>query len=106
MTPRAAIIGWLLLLAFTFVVAAAGAGCGGRQIPDCPTPTATYEGGWCTGGKRDGKDFLFCTPVKSLCQYAVDRANAFNKVAKLGIETLSDCKWADVTMLVKEMPEE
>ena len=100
MTPRRAILGWLIALAVTFLVAVMGAGCS-KQIPNCPTPTAEYAKGWCTAGTRDGKDFLFCTPSRSLCQFAVDRAHAFNGVAKLGIETLSDCAMADVSVTVK-----
>ena len=91
-------LGWL---AFTVGILLFHAGCS-KQIPNCPTPTAEYTEAWCTGGVRDGRDFLFCTPSRSLCQYAVDRANAFNDVAKLGIETLSDCALAEATMTVKK----
>ena len=101
LSPRATFLGWLVLLGITLAVAVLGSGCS-KQIPNCPTPTAAYTSAWCTAGVRDGKDFLFCTPSRSLCQYAVDRANAFNEVAHLGIERLSGCGLADATMTVKK----
>ncbi len=98
--PTLYALAWLV---FTLGVLLFHSGCS-KQIPNCPTPTSEYKGGWCTGGVRDGKDFLFCTPSRSLCQYAVDRANAFNGVAKLGIETLSECKQSNVALTAQGAP--
>ena len=101
MTRLGIAAGWAFLIALTLFIVIVYSGCA-KTIPPCANPTSEYDGGWCTSGTRAGKDFMWCTPSKSLCQFAVSRATAFNEVARLGIETLSPCTQADVTMVVKK----
>ena len=100
MTPRRAILGWLVALVVTFLVAVAGAGCS-KQIPKCPEPTAAYTAAWCFAGVRKGADFVACSPSKDMCEYVTSRLIAFNDIAKLGVESLSGCAMADVSVTVK-----
>jgi hypothetical protein len=88
-----------LLILLLLVV---GASCS-KQLPPCKTPTADYVGGWCAGGTRKGKDFVICSPSESLCKTIVDKARIYNDVAGLGLEAISDCAIADVTLTVKDV---
>ncbi len=89
----------MMLLALTLAVAVVWSGCA-KQLPDCPKPTAAYDPGWCLAGTAlNGKDFLWCSPSEKLCDLARESALKVSRMA--GIETLSECRPATVSVVVK-----
>ena len=99
MSPRLAILGWMMLLALTLAVAVVWSGCS-KNVPDCPVPTSAWSPGYCFAGVRKNKEILFCTKSLSLCQYAQTRAVAF--AGPLELDALSVCREADVTATLKK----